>query len=173
MKGIAITFLFTLLALASVAQKSLLFTNTKTKQEILVIEGDVIKFSYNGYLNQQEDHYGHVLSIKDSVIEMSTPVASLFVKRDEKTRYINVKDITGFRKFHRSRPYLKGFTNLVIAAGTIYLFYIINKDKNDLSYGDKVAISIGTGIIGRFAEKIIFPQKIKNKIGEEWEIVSK
>ena len=173
MKRTTATLLFTLLALVSVAQKSLLFSNKKTKQELLVTEGDVIKLSYNGYLKQHEDHYGHVLSIRDSLIEMSTPVASLFVKRDDKTHFINIKDITGFRKFHRSRPYLKGLTNLVIAVGTIYLFYIINKNKNDLSYGDKVAISIGTGIIGRFAEKIIFPQKIKNKIGEEWEIISK
>ncbi|HSZ24222.1 MAG TPA: hypothetical protein VK766_00805 [Cytophagaceae bacterium] len=163
--------LFFLLALtsASIAQKGLLFINKKTNREIFIKEGDLVKFSYNGYIHQREHQYGIVMSIEDSLIEMASPNSSLSNKGMSEVRYIYTKDITGFRKFHRSRPYLISLSNVVIAAGSIYLYYEINK-KSNLTFGKKLGISIGTGLVGKFFERLIFPDKIKYKIGEEWKV---
>jgi hypothetical protein len=170
MKNILIVFVFVLSVQVGFTQKGLLFTNKNTKQEILIKHGDLVKFTYNGYIGQKEVKSGIVMSIEDSIIEISTPSTGLSGIGVVDTRFIYTKDITGFRKFHKSRPYLMMLSSLTIAAGTIVMFYIIDK-KTKLNFGQKFGLSLGAGIISSAVVKGLFPERIRNKIGEEWNVV--
>jgi hypothetical protein len=169
MKNSSIVFIFFLSAFSGFAQKAILFTNNNTKQEILIKHGDLVKFTYNGYIGQKEVRSGTVMSIEDSIIELSTPATGLSGIGGIDTRFIYIKDITGFRKFHKSRPYLMTLSSLTIAAGTIVTFYIIDK-KTKLNFGQKFGLSLGAGIISSAVVKGLFPERVKNKIGEEWSV---
>ena len=88
----------------SFCQKALLFTNKQTGKEVLVKEGDLIKLGYDGYIKQSEKVMGVVTNIQDSIIEVVSPMGTSLLMTN--VRFIYAKDITGFRKFHRSRPIL-------------------------------------------------------------------
>ena len=152
------------------AQHSLLFQNKITDKEISIEEGDLVKFNYKGYLGQKEVEYGIVFSIEDSVIEIISPNKQGMINLGgNKTRHILTKDITGFRKFHKSRPYLMALSSISITAGSIYLYFYIDK-KTNLKFGEKLGLSIGTGLISTMIIKAIFPERIKNHLGEEWSL---
>ena len=170
MKNSLIIVLVVLFALPVFAQRGLLFTNTTTKKEILVKHGDLIKFTYKGYIGQKEVKTGIVMSIGDSIIELSAPSTGLSAMGAMDTRFIYVKDITGFRKFHKSRPYLMTLSSLTIAVGTIVTFYLIDK-KTKLNFGQKFGLSLGAGLVSSAVVKALFPERVKNKIGEEWTVI--
>ncbi len=169
MKSSLFFFLLVVSTLGSFAQKAVLFTNKNTKQEILVKHGDLVKFTYNGYIGQKEVRSGTVMSVEDSIIEISAPATGLSGIGVIDTRFIYIKDITGFRKFHKSRPYLMTLSRLTIAVGTIVMFYVIDK-KTKLNFGQKFGLSLGAGLVSSAVVKGLFPERVKNKIGEEWVI---
>ncbi len=170
MKTILFPFLFILLPLSGFSQKGLLFTNVSTHKEVLVREGDQVKFSYNGYLGQREVKAGVVFSIEDSAVGIIAPVASgKFSGGATETRFILVKDITGFRRFHRSKPYLMSLSTISITVGSIFLFYAIDK-QTDLTFAEKLGVSLGTGLLTTVLVRAAFPERIKNKVGAEWEL---
>jgi hypothetical protein len=170
MKKISLSLLLILSITGCFAQRGLLFTNKSTQKEILVREGDLVKFSYNGYIGQREIKSGVVMSIQDSVISLIAPVSNGRINTGAtETRFIYVKDITGFRKFRRSRPYLMGLSNISVTVGSILLFYAIDQ-KTDFTFTEKLGISLGTGLLSTMIVRAAFPERIKNKIGEEWEV---
>ena len=157
-------------AMALNAQQRLLFQNKISDKKISIEDGDLVKFNYKGYLGQKEIEYGIVFSIEDSVIEIISPNKQGMISLGGyKTRHILTKDITGFRKFHKSRPYLMTLSSISITAGSIYLYFYIDK-KTNLKFGEKLGLSIGSGLISTLIIKAIFPERIKNHIGEEWSL---
>jgi hypothetical protein len=163
-------FLFLFFIAPGFAQKGILFTNKTDGKEILIKEGDHVKFSYNGYIGQREVKSGIVVSIEDSIIGIAAPgTTGMFGATTTDTRYVYIKDITGFRKFHRSRPYLMSLSTITVTVGSIYLFYLIHKNT-DLSFGEKLGVSIGTGVVTSLLIRAVFPERIKNKVGEEWQV---
>ncbi len=168
-KGFLVILLLSV-SITCISQNTLLFSNQTTKKEIKVECGDLVKFSYKGYLEQPEVKSGIVMSVSDSVVEIVAPVSGgrLSLGATE-TRYIIVKDITGFRKFHRSRPFLMTLSNLTITVGVIVLFYNIDKET-DLSFGEKFGLSLGTGLASTLIVRGMFPERIKNKIGKDWTV---
>ena len=152
------------------AQQGLLFQNNKTEKQVLIKEGDLVKFSYKGYIGQRETKYGVLFSIQDSIIEIISPTAQGTISLGgTETRLIYIKDITGFRKFHKSRPYLMALSTISITIGSIYLYYFIDK-KTNLNFGEKFGLSLGTGLVTTLIVKSIFPDRIKYKIGEAWSV---
>jgi len=170
MKKIVFSLLFALSLLPCFAQRGLLFTNKTTQKEILIREGDLVKFSYNGYIGQKEVKSGVVFSIKDSVIGLIAQVASGKINLGlTEIRYIYLKDITGFRKFHRSKPYLQAVSSVAITVGSILLFYSIDK-HSDLTFAEKLGISVGTGLVTTMIVRAAFPERIRNKLGTDWKM---
>ncbi len=164
-----ITTALLLLSISCIAQQSLLFSNINTKKEVLIQSGDLVKFSYNGYLGQREVKSGVVMDIRDSVVEIISTVSSGRITMGAtETRFILVKDITGFRKFHRSRPYLITLSSMAITVGSIYLYYVADK-WTKLNFGEKFGLSLGSGIFSTLVVRGFFPERIKNRIGAEWE----
>ncbi len=164
------SFLF-FLALLSIAQQKVCFYNIETKGIIEIQSGDIVKLSYSGYLGQPEVKLGMILSVQDSIIEISAPSygSGMLKTSIEDPRFIITKDITGFRKFRRSRPYLMALSTMAISIGTIFTYYIIDK-KTTLSFGEKFAISLGSGIATKLIVRGLFPERIKNKIGKTWAV---
>jgi hypothetical protein len=169
MKKISLTSLLFLLIMTCWAQHSLIFSNKSTKKEILIQSGDLVKFSYKGYLGQTEIKSGIVMGVQDSVVEITGPVSGRLSLGATETRFILIKDITGFRKFHRSKPFLTALSNIAITAGSIYMFYTIDK-KTNLSFGEKFGLSVGTGLLTTFIVRAMFPERIKYRIGTDWMI---
>lgn len=170
MKKIVFCIFLLVLALPVFSQRGILFTNKVNQREILVREGDLVKFSYNGYLGQKEVKSGVVLSIQDSIVGIISTVSSgKFSTGATETRYILVRDLTGFRKFRRSRPYLMTLSNVAITVGTVLLFYAIDKNT-DMTFAEKFGLSVGTGLVTTIIVRAAFPERIKNRIGEEWEV---
>jgi hypothetical protein len=159
-----------LLSLSCMAQQGILFSNKNTKKEVLVKSGDLVKFSYKGYLGQHEVKSGVVMDIQDSVVELISTLSSGKISLGTtETRFILIKDITGFRKFHRSRPYLMTLSSVAITIGSIYLYYVVDKRTN-LNFGEKFGLSLGSGIFSTLVVRGFFPERIKNKIGDAWEV---
>jgi hypothetical protein len=136
----------------------------------MIKEGDFVRFSYKGYIGQNEIKTGVVFSIQDSLIELISTVSSGRISMGAtENRFIYIKDITGFRKFHRSRPYLMALSNIAITVGSILLYYSIDK-KTNLRFGEKLGLSIGTGLLSTIIVRGMFPERIKNKVGDIWEV---
>ena len=170
MKKISLYLLLIFSMVTCFAQRGLLFTNKITGKEVLVRAGDLVKFSYNCYIGQKEVKSGVVMSVQDSVITLVAPVSSGKLNTGAtETRFIYIKDITGFRKFRRSRPYFMGLSNISITVGSILLFYAIDQNTN-FTFAEKLGISLGTGVLSTIIVRAAFPERIKNKIGEEWEV---
>ncbi len=170
MKRVVLILLFTFSLLTCFAQQGILFTNKNNQKEVLVKEGDLVKFSYNGYIGQREVKYGTVLSIQDSVVSIIAPTSSGKLSAGgTETRFIFIKDLTGFRRFHKSRPYLMSLSTISATVGSIFLFYAIDRETN-LTFAEKLGVSIGTGLISTSLVRLAFPERIKNKIGTEWEV---
>ncbi len=169
-KKLPLSFLFTLSITFGFAQQGLLFENHKTKKQVMIKEGDLVKFNYNGYIKQKETKYGVVLSIQDSVIEIISPTARGKISLEgTEIRFIYINDITGFRKFHRSRPYLMALSTISITIGSVYVYYMIDK-KTNLNFGEKLGLSLGTGLLSTIIVRSLFPERIKNNIGENWSL---
>ncbi len=168
MKHLLFSLLFTFSLLTGFAQQGILFTNKTRQKEVMVKEGDLVKFSYNGYIGQREIKYGTVLSIQDSVVSLIAPTGK-FGGGGTETRFIYIKDLTGFRRFHKSRPYLMSLANISVTVGSIFLFYAIDR-KTDLTFAEKLGVSIGTGLVSTALVRLAFPERIKNRIGADWEL---
>ncbi len=167
------TFVFGLLVFSissCFAQQALLFTEKTTQRQIMVKGGDMVKFSYKGYIGQPEIKSGVVMYIQDSLISVVAPVTSGRINTGAtETRYIYIKDITGFRKFRKSRPYLMGLSNISVTVGSILLFYAIDR-KTNLTFAEKLGVSLGTGIVSTILVRAMFPERIKNNVGTDWEV---
>ncbi len=102
---------------------------------------------------------GVVTLIQDSIIEISSP--GDFRRRLPEVRYIYIHDITGFRKFHKSKPALQLVSRLVATAGSIYLYYLVD-NYTDMNFAEKISLSVGTGLATSAIVKAFFPERIKN-----------
>jgi len=143
------------------AQKALLFVNSQSGEEILIKEGDLLKISYTGYIKQREVKSGVVTLIQDSIIEISSP--GEYRKRMPEIRYVYVNDITGFRKFRKSKPALQFVSRVMATAGSIALYYWVDS-YTDMNFGQKLALSAGTGIATGVIARSFFPERVKNFI---------
>jgi len=170
MKKISLLLFFIIYSNFGFAQKALLFSNATMKKEIMIKEGDLIKLSYNGYIGQKEIKSGIVYSIQDSLVEIISNTSSGKMNfSGPEVRFIYIKDITGFRKFHLSRPYLMALSNISITIGSILLYYTIDKRTN-MNFGEKLGLSLGTGLLSTIIVKGLFPERIKYKIGKDWQV---
>jgi hypothetical protein len=164
-------FLFVLCSIQTFcqAQQGLLITHKESGKEILIKEGDYVKFRYHGYIGQPETIMGVVSEIEDSLVAITS------IKNNNTgqtaVRWVYVNDINGFRKFRRSRPYLVLVSNVITAAGTIVLYAVVDRHTN-WGFGEKLGFSVATGLATRLLLNGLFPERIKNHVGpnQAWRI---
>jgi hypothetical protein len=166
MKKKLLVLAFLIYSYTALAQQGIVFTFMQRGQEVLVKEGDYVKVSYSGYLGQPEMCSGIVALIRDSLVELSIMDG---VRKGE-LRTVAIKDITGFRKFRKSKPALQLLSRLITAAGSIYLFYAVD-NYTELTFAEKLSLSIGTGVLSGVIVKGFFPERIRNVVAPDlWSV---
>jgi hypothetical protein len=84
------------------AQQKLVFSKTDSSTTVILKLKDLIKLSYNGYMQQQQEFEGMVTIITDSNITIAPRRKFLQSKNTAQTIFL--KDITGFRKYSKFKP---------------------------------------------------------------------
>ncbi|MEH0155715.1 hypothetical protein V6R21_16320 [Limibacter armeniacum] len=153
------------------AQSNLILVHTLTQDTVEISKGDLVAFNYDGYLGQDETVSGKVLKIDGQMVILNSP------KHKKNTfsgkRYLNVKDITGFRKFRKSRQWLKPALKLSATIGNVLLSnYWSRTDK--LSTTNSILAGMGIGLGSNIGINLLFSEKIKYKVEKDgWKILIK
>lgn len=147
------------------AQQKLVFENLIDHKVTEINTKDLIKFEYKGYLRQSESIYGTVTELIDSMITIQS-----LEKFRNVTLKIHVKDITGFRRFNKSRLYLEPAISVGVTVSSIFLFYWIEQNHPSVGFGARLGISVGVSIVSSGISKLIFNKKIHQKVSYGWQM---
>ncbi len=157
---------FLLIALPSLAQNVIKFTNSLSGKEVIIREGDMAKFSYRGYLNQPEVEENRIFRITPIDVHMGQMAFGHVAPQTQ--RSILLSDITGFRKYFKHRTALKTSLQLASTVSIILLYpEIVNRDK--LTRTQDILISLGISIGTSLLIEAMFPKKIKNRMNQGWQ----
>lgn len=89
------------LSLSTQAQQ-IAFSKADSSKIIIVKLKDLVRFSYSGYMQQQQEIEGRISALNDSTVTL-TPRKKI-LQRAQVSQTIFIKDITGFRKYSNFRP---------------------------------------------------------------------
>jgi hypothetical protein len=146
------------------SQQKIVFTNTETGKTVTVKPNNLLKLSFNGYLQQQQTAEGKVSAITDSSVTLS-PRKKIFQKlRGAQT--VMLKDITGFKRYSNFRPageIIYGILS-VGAAGTVTAVIASADVSTALSFLTTAATSTLTLAV----RNVFLPTKIKNHLDKGW-----
>ncbi|HCS20849.1 MAG TPA: hypothetical protein DIW47_09880 [Bacteroidetes bacterium] len=154
--------LFLALQIRSEAQQFLLASQEGKSELTLLGTGAVVKFQYRGYSGQFQEFKGRITAITADTIFME----SLKLRHPEKFQ-IAVVDILGFRGYSNARSISKSLLELGLAGGNLALYYGVIAPAA-IGTGPAILISVGTGVASYFLIKALFPEKVKNTIGNGW-----
>ncbi len=146
-------------------EKGIIFVNQITNKTIYIPKGGMLMVEYNGYLKQMELSTNTLLQLNDSSIVLGK--YRLFGAPTNK-RIIKTEDITGFRKISVGSQFLKTFLTLGVTLGSYYAF----SNRENLNSTQRLAYSLGTGIVTTVLLKVIFPiKKVKYKLKDGWKMI--
>jgi len=165
MKQRVLVVIFALLLVSNyiVAQKQLIFENSKLNERIEFESKNYVKIQYNGYLNQLEESKAYILGVTDS---------SLVFQNTKGTDYLNDthevlnSDITGFRKFWKFQPLVKPLTTVSVSIGSYYAF----KEIEGVSEVDALIYASLAGVATNYILNFIFDEKIEYQIADGWNL---
>lgn len=155
-------FLFLTFHCQSEAQQFLLASKEGKPELTLLGTGAVVKFQYQGYSGQIQEFKGRIIAITPDTIFME----SLRLRRPEKFQ-IAVIDILGFRGYSNGRSISKSLLELGLAGGNLALYYGVIAPAA-MGTGPAILISVGTGVASYFLIKALYPEKVKNTVGNGW-----
>jgi len=147
------------------SQFAIRFFNEAKEKAVFLTRGDHVKFEYKGYLEQIEFAEGYLIEINDSLLVLGDP--SFGKVKDRKT--IAIHDLQGFRKFTIFRDVSKSLLQVGIVFGSYFLLKEIYRN-NSFTPLEDLGISFGVGLSLAFLIKLIYPENIKNRIGEGWSL---
>lgn len=148
------------------AQNKLLFTKSDSSKTIVIQQKDLVRFAYNGYMNQPQTAAGYVSSITDSSISLA-PRKKLFQKKQPAQTFL-LHDITGFRRYSKFRPaaeIIYAFAGIGLT-GTISAIISNSSSSTAMNFLGPVA----TGIATTALQSLFFSNKIKNERSGGWEM---
>ena len=148
------------------AQGYLHFYNDSLHKEVVIRPGDIIKFEYTGYLKQPEAVENKVLQIGDNAIVLGQTAFGYVLPETQRTVMLN--DITGFRRFIRSRHTLKAIAQIGTAVGSIILFRSVI-DRSKLSGTGDILLTLGVGFGSTILVESLFPKKVKYHVSNGWQ----
>ena len=159
-------FFLLLTSFPAFCQNALKFTHLGTGEEVIIKEGDMVKLSYSGYLNQPELEENRVFMITPIDIHLSQMAFGQVVPQTQRTVLLN--DITGFRRFFKYRTQLK--TTLQLASTvSIILLYPEIVDREKLTRTEDILISLGVSIGVSLIIEAFFPKKIRHRVSDGWQ----
>ncbi len=159
-------FCFFLVPFISNAQsQGIVFVNPETNKTIQVPRGSMLMIEYKGYLQQMETETNSLFFINDSSIVLGK---YHLIGKHSGMRTVMLEDITGFRKISVGNQLLKTLFVFGATLGSYYAF----SDNDNLNSTQRLALSLGTGLVTTSLVKIIFPtNKAKYRMKDGWKIV--
>jgi hypothetical protein len=100
MKSLLVLFILSI-GISTQAQQ-IVFSKADSSKTIIVKLKDLVRFSYSGYRQQQQEIEGRVSALNDSTVSLAPRKRILQQALPSQTIFI--KDITGFRKYSNFRP---------------------------------------------------------------------
>jgi hypothetical protein len=86
----------------SIQAQQISFSKADSSKTIIVKLKDLVRFSYNGYMQQQQEIEGRISALNDSTVTLAP--RKKILQRAQPSQTIFIKDITGFRKYSNFRP---------------------------------------------------------------------
>jgi hypothetical protein len=96
-----LVILILFIGLSTQAQQ-IVFSKADSSKTVILKLKDLARFSYSGYMQQQQEIEGRTSSLNDSTVTL-TPRKKI-LQRALPSQTIFIKDITGFRKYSNFRP---------------------------------------------------------------------
>ena len=146
------------------AQQYLTFTKADSSETVSINKKDFVKLGYKGYMGQLQEFEGIVSNITDSTITLS-PRKKLLAKLKH-SQVLMVNDITGFRKysgFRRPGEVIYGVVAVALT-GTVTAIVSSVSIPAILSF----LSAAGTGAVTAFMKGLFFSTRIKNTLGNGW-----
>lgn len=143
--------------------QNFLLASKEGKPELTLLEtGAVVKFQYRGYSGQIQEFKGRITRITPDTLFME----SLKLRHPEIFQ-LAVTDIIGFRGYSTARSLSKSLLELGLAGGNLALYYGVIAPAA-LGTGPAILISLGAGLASYFLVKALYPEKVKNTLGNGW-----
>ena len=158
------------------AQKSLYFFNSQKNKLIEVHEGHYLSLQYTGYLGQTEFVKNVVTAITDSTITLGVEMEKFGFLGTSNSRLvpphkiIRIKDITAFRKMTVARQLVKSACTIGAVLGSYFLLYDLYNSPS-VSRGGAFFISIGVGVGSSLLFNALFPENVKYRLPDGWQVV--
>jgi peptidoglycan hydrolase-like protein with peptidoglycan-binding domain len=146
------------------AQHKLVFTKAGSSKTITVNQKDLVRLSFNGYLNQPQMADGVTTEITDSSITL-TPRKKLFQKIRSKQTII-LRDITGFKRFSKFRPAGEIIYGIMSVGATATVTAIIAGANIPTAAG--FLVTAATSTVTLAVKNVFLPTKIKNYLNKGW-----
>lgn len=165
-----LVLLFTFFSKYGFAQNHIVLIHQVTADTVRIYEGDVVTLSYRGYLGQKTYSSGKVLDIDEHSITVKDKYHRTVPKTFSKNHSIQIKDISGFRKFRKSRLWLLPTLKAVNTIANLGLSIVLG-NNNDISTTKSILIGTGVGLTGNILIESLFPKKVKQYINkQDWKI---
>lgn len=150
------------------------FVNPAQKKVILVKPGSKLYIAYKGYNGQTEFTANTVTGVTDSSFILGIKPPVFFKKRTPDARvnlYKEVKfsDITYFRKRSAGGEISRDLLKIGAAVTSIILLSNLYRNNN-ISRGNAVLISLGTGMVINWSIRLAFPENTRYKMDDGWRI---
>lgn len=151
------------------------FTNAAKNKVIKARVGNMIYITYKGYNGQHEFATQILSEITDSTITLGLGPGGIFGagKRYNASanayKVINIKDITAFRKRSVGGVSLNALVSIGSVVGSIFLLDDLIR-ANNISTGNALLISVGAGLVVRYATMLVFPVNAKYKMSDGWKV---
>ncbi|TAE87292.1 MAG: hypothetical protein EAY81_04320 [Bacteroidetes bacterium] len=166
-------FFFFLVHSFCVFAQELAFINKAQNKVITVQVGNKLHLAYRGYYNQLEYSANLVLEITDSTITLGNKLFSTDRNRlnhkINQYKTIRIKDIVAFRKRSSGAEIAKNLIQIGTIVGSAIVLTGIYSTSN-ISPGNALLLSIGTGLSINFGIRGLFPENAKFFIKDGWEI---
>lgn len=131
--------------------------------------------TYKGYNGQHEFATQVISDITDSTITLGLgPESILWTGKKYNAsannyKVIQIKDITAFRKRSVGGVALNALVSVGSVVGSIFLLDDLIR-TNNISTGNALLISIGAGLVVRYATMLVFPVNAKYKMIDGWKV---
>jgi hypothetical protein len=155
--------LFLCIGLTSQAQQ-IVFSKADSSKTIVIKLKDLVRFSYSGYMQQQQEIEGRVSALNDSTVTLAPRKRILQQALPSQTIFI--KDITGFRKYSNFRP-ASEIIYAVAGVGITGTAAALVSNAN-LSPALSFVSAAATQTLTSGLHNTVLSSKIKNRLNEGW-----
>jgi hypothetical protein len=155
--------LILIIGLSTQAQQ-IAFSKVDSSKTIIVKLKDLVRFSYSGYMQQQQEIEGRVSSLNDSTVTLSP--RKKILQRAMPSQTIFIKDITGFRKYSNFRP-ASEIIYAVAGVGITGTAAALVSNAN-LSPALSFVSAAATQTLTSGLRNSVLSSKIKNRLNEGW-----